>query len=66
MWILPTSMIHVEYDARKTDPEHIRMAVTKLGYSADDMPGDLAAFKKLPDCCQKEGCGQAVEEKAGE
>ena len=45
----------MEYDPRKTDPEAIRTAVTKLGYSADDLPGDEEAFKKLPDCCQKEG-----------
>jgi copper chaperone CopZ len=59
---LATSIIHVEYDARKTDPEAIRTAVTKLGYSADGKPGDEVAFKKLPDCCQKEGCGKLTQE----
>ncbi|HQW04671.1 MAG TPA: heavy metal-associated domain-containing protein [Flavobacteriales bacterium] len=55
---LASSRIHVEYTAKKTDPDAIRQAVTKLGYYADDLPGDPEAFKKLPDCCQKEGCGQ--------
>ena len=63
---LAASIIHLEYDARKTDPQALRTAVTKLGYSADDMPGDQVAFKKLPDCCQKEGCGQPTEKKEGE
>jgi copper chaperone CopZ len=58
---LATNTIHVEYDARKTSPETIRLAVTKLGYYADDMPGDPKAFAKLPACCQKEGCGKPVE-----
>jgi mercuric ion binding protein len=55
---LATNSIHVEYDAKKTDPDAIRVAVTKLGYYADDLPGDETAFKNLPACCQKEGCGK--------
>ncbi|MCB0764873.1 MAG: heavy-metal-associated domain-containing protein [Flavobacteriales bacterium] len=57
---LAASTIHVLYDARKSDPDAIRVAVTKLGYSADGIPGDETAFKNLPACCQKEGCGQPV------
>ncbi len=55
---LATNAIHVEFDPRKTTPEAIRTAVTKLGYAADDQPGDEEAFKNLPACCQKEGCGK--------
>lgn len=55
---LSASTIHVTYDARRTDPAHIRAAVSKLGYQADDVPADPEAFKRLPACCQKEGCGQ--------
>jgi copper chaperone CopZ len=58
---LPTSVIRIEYDARKTTPDAIRVAVTKLGYSADDLPGDAKAFSQLPACCQKEGCGKPME-----
>lgn len=54
---LATNTIFIDYDPRKTDPDAIRKGVTKLGYYADDLPGDPEAFKKLPDCCQKEGCG---------
>ena len=58
---LEKSRIHVEYDQRKISPEVLRIAVSKLGYMADDIPGDENAFKKLPACCQKEGCGKPVE-----
>jgi len=58
---LPASLIRVDYDPRKTTPDAIRVAVTKLGYSADDMPGDAKAFSQLPACCQKEGCGKTLE-----
>lgn len=55
---LAKSEIHVEYDPKKNTPEALRKAVSKLGYMADDIPGDEVAFKKLPLCCQKEGCGK--------
>ncbi len=58
---LATNLIHVDYDPRKTDPDAIRKAVTRLGYYADDLPGDPKAFAALPDCCQKEGCGQPMQ-----
>lgn len=58
---LAKSEIHVEYDPKKNTPEGLRKAVSAMGYMADDIPGDEAAFKKLPLCCQKEGCGKPVE-----
>jgi len=58
---LDANTIQVEYDPKKTTPDAIRLAITKLGYYADDLPGDPKAFRDLPDCCQKEGCGQPVE-----
>lgn len=60
---LATSTIHVVYDDRKTDPAKVRLAVTKLGYGADEMPPDMAARAALPACCQKEGCGLPAEKK---
>lgn len=59
---LAANKIHVDYDPRKNSPEKLRAAVSKLGYMADDLPGDEAAFKKLPLCCQKEGCGKPAGE----
>lgn len=55
---LATSTIHVEFDPKKNNPDALRKAVSKMGYMADELPGDEAAFKKLPACCQKEGCGK--------
>ncbi|HOY28173.1 MAG TPA: heavy-metal-associated domain-containing protein [Flavobacteriales bacterium] len=55
---LTTAAVNVIYDPRKTDADKLRAALTKLGYSADGTPGDAAAFAKLPQCCQNEGCGK--------
>lgn len=60
---LATNLVHVSYDPKKTSPEKIRTAITKLGYYADDQPGDEKACRNLPACCQKEGCGKPVEKK---
>lgn len=55
---LTTAAVNVIYDPRKTDADKLRAALTKLGYSANGTPGDAAAFAKLPQCCQNEGCGK--------
>jgi copper chaperone CopZ len=48
---LSTNVVKVEYDERKTTPEAIKVALTKLGYHADELPGDakalLAALRNL-------------------
>ena len=54
---LTANVIHVDYDPKRTDPDKLRTAVTKLGYMADGQQPDLKARKALPECCQKEGCG---------
>ena len=58
---LATNIIHVSYDPKRTDADKLRAAVTKLGYYADDLPGDEKAYHNLPACCQKEGCGKPAE-----
>lgn len=62
---LETKMITVQYDPRKTDPDALRKGVTKLGYYADDLPGDAKAKAALPECCQAEGCGMPHEPAKG-
>lgn len=54
---LGTNTIHVGLNPRKTDVAKVRTAISKLGYSADDVAQDMKAREKLPDCCKKEGCG---------
>jgi len=58
---LTTSIVHVEYDAKKNTPEGLRTALVSMGYSADGVAADAKAFAKLPACCQKEGCGKMPE-----
>ena len=55
---LDDAVVHVQYDTRKTTPGKIRTAISKLGYMADSIPADEAAWNKLPTCCKKEGCGK--------
>jgi copper chaperone CopZ len=45
----------VTYDAKKTTPEKLRIAVTKSGYDADSLLADPKAYKKLRKCCKKGG-----------
>jgi len=45
--------ITVKYKTAKTSPEKIRIAISQLGFSADDIPADQAAYDKLDACCKK-------------
>lgn len=50
---LERGVIHVDYDPRRTDADGVRVAVTRIGYSADELPADPKAFQALPSCCQR-------------
>jgi len=52
---LDTKEVTVVYNAAKTDPQKIRVAITKIGYSADTLKADQKAFNKLPLCCREPG-----------
>ena len=60
---LDSNAVHIEFDPRKNSPEKLRAALIDLGYGADGVPGNEKAFAKLPDCCQKEGCGKVAPER---
>jgi len=49
---IDTKVLTVAYDQKKTNPEKIRIAVTKIGYDADSLKADQKAFNKLPECCK--------------
>lgn len=51
--IMKTKMVEVEYDKRRTNPDKIRKAISKIGYDADDLPADKKAYEKLEACCKK-------------
>jgi len=48
-----TMVIEVVYNPGKTDPDQIRRAITSVGYDADELAADSAAYGKLDDCCKK-------------
>ena len=50
-----TKIAMVIYNKEKTNPEKIRTVISKIGYDADDVKAEEKAYKKLPECCKKEG-----------
>ena len=49
---LETKEVTVIFNSKKTDPDKIRYAITKMGYDADTLKADLKAFNRLPECCR--------------
>jgi periplasmic mercuric ion binding protein len=49
-----TKIVTIKYIPSKTTPDEIRKKISKLGYDADDVPADKAAYDKLPKCCKKD------------
>ena len=49
-----TKIVTVHYNPSKTTVEDIRKAISRLGYDADEVPADKAAYAKLPACCKKD------------
>jgi periplasmic mercuric ion binding protein len=47
--------VKVIYNVKKTNPGNIRIAISKVGHDADDIPADPKAYAKLPGCCKKPG-----------
>lgn len=43
----------VYYNPQKTSLLDIKTSITKLGYDADELKADLAAYAQLDDCCKK-------------
>ena len=55
-----SQILTVAYDPKKTNPEKIRKAVSKVGYDADNVPAQPKAYSRLPECCKKDN---AIHEK---
>jgi periplasmic mercuric ion binding protein len=51
---LETKVISLTYKTNKTDKQTLKKAITKIGYDADEMQADDAAYEKLPACCKKD------------
>jgi periplasmic mercuric ion binding protein len=49
---LETKIVTVIYKPSKTNPDKIRIAISKLGYQADEFKADPIAYESLPPCCK--------------
>ena len=49
-----TKTVTVVYDSKKTNPNALRIAISKMGYDADSEKADPKAYKDLEDCCKKD------------
>lgn len=45
--------ITVIYNPLKVDLQAIKIAISKLGFDADEIKADPIAYNKLDDCCKK-------------
>lgn len=52
---VPSKVLVVKYNSEKTSPEKIKLALSKLGYDADEIKADSSAYSNLPACCKKGG-----------
>lgn len=50
---LKTKVLTVSYDPAKTSPEKLKAAISLIGYDADEVKADAAAYDKLHECCKK-------------
>lgn len=42
----------VYYNAKKTNLQNIKVAISKLGYDADEVKADSQAYESLDGCCK--------------
>jgi periplasmic mercuric ion binding protein len=52
---LKTRIITVNYNPKKTTPEKLRDIISRTGYDADSVKARPGAYKRLPECCRKNG-----------
>ena len=52
---LETKNLIIVYNPEKTNPEKLRLALTKTGYDADSVIADPKAYEELLQCCKKGG-----------
>ncbi|WP_157558060.1 heavy-metal-associated domain-containing protein [Niabella aurantiaca] len=54
VWDIPTKMLAVTYNAKKTNSHKIQQAVAGAGYDTREIRGSDKAYEKLHACCQYE------------
>lgn len=60
---LVTKDVTVVYKPNKTNPDKVRIALSKIGYQADDFKADPIAYENLPACCKVPDEGKKTEHK---
>lgn len=50
---LNSKQVKVKYNPQATSPDALRVAISKVGYHADEVKRDDAAYNQLPECCQR-------------
>ncbi|MFN3850149.1 MAG: heavy-metal-associated domain-containing protein [Spirosomataceae bacterium] len=50
---LDDKVVTITYNPKKTSPDKLKAAISKIGYDADDVMADKNAHDALPDCCKK-------------
>lgn len=57
---LATKKVKVKFDDKQQSEASLRLALTKMGYGADEIAPDAEAFKSLPGCCKSaKACSSA-------
>lgn len=62
---LETKVLNIAYLDTKTDPDKLRKRVTMVGYNADSLKRDPAAYEKLDECCKDGGMETPAPKKKG-
>jgi cation transport ATPase len=60
---LVTKDLNVIYKPAKTNPDKVRIALTKIGYQADEFKADPLAYEALPACCKLPEEGKKTDHK---
>ncbi len=58
---LTTKKVKIKFDDSKQSTASLRAAIANIGYAADDVLADRAAFEALPGCCQNPNSCSADE-----
>jgi mercuric ion binding protein len=52
---LENKVVTVKFKTKKLNQEIIKGIISKVGYSAGEVPANPKAYAELPKCCQSEG-----------
>ena len=50
-WTAEKQMLHVEFDAAKTNSDAIQKAIAAVGHDTENFKAPDSVYKELPDCC---------------